>query len=327
MSIECAKISVSKLDAGERLDKFLCRQIKDLSRSQIQKLIKQGQILVNNRQAAVHCFLKADDIITVAASKDAGQTKNPVLPAGASIKKISPKIIFADDDFLIINKPVGMLVHPTEKNESNTLVDWLSEKFPQAKFIGEDKFRSGIVHRLDRDVSGVMIAAKTNPAFDYFKEQFKKRKVTKEYFALVYGHLADHEGKIDLPIGRSREGKFVAHPKIGGKKFQTDDRRAKTLYWVEKRFKNFTLLRIRIITGRTHQIRAHFSAIGHPIVGDLLYRPRKNSLKLFSRKIKVINPGRIMLHSKTISFKNPAGQPVEFDTPLPPEMESFINQL
>ena len=238
---------------------------------------------------------------------------------------LPPKIIFDSPDFIILDKPAGLLVHATEKNETDTLVSWLIKEYPEIDKVGEQKYRAGIIHRLDRDVSGIMVVAKTNLAFEHLKEQFKKRKVKKEYLALVYGHIDKVEGEIDLPIGRNKEGQFVAHPKRGNEKFQGQDKFAKTQYKVLEYLKDYTLISAFILTGRTHQIRAHFYAIGHPVLGDVIYKPKKKFFHFLRRKIKVVDPGRIFLHSTKIGFYDLNNQWVEFVSPLPAQLQNYLD--
>jgi len=315
-------IKIEENDQGQRLDKFLTKKLTNQSRSQVKKIIKNGLVLINNKTAKVHQFLKSGDEIKINEPK----SKTTTHKKEKQTKIIEPKIIFENHDFLILEKPVGLLVHPTEKKETNTLVDWLLKKYPKIKNVGEQKYREGIIHRLDRDVSGIMIAAKTNKAFTYLKNQFKERKVKKEYFALVYGKIQENEGEINLPIGRNKEGQFVAHPRNGKEKFQDSDKIAKTKYKVVEYIKDYTLLKVQILTGRTHQIRIHLSAIGHPILGDQIYQPKKKFFHFLRRKIKVVNPGRIFLHSAKIGFYNLKDEWVEFDSPLPKKLKDFLNE-
>jgi len=323
-------IIIKEENQGQRLDKFLTEVLTGQTRSQIKKMIIDGLILVNSKPAKVHQFLKVNDKITIAfpspslkEGEAGGGGHLPTSPRGK--RGESPKIIFEDNDFLVLEKPAGLLVHQTEKGETNTLVNWLLEKYPQIKNVGEERYREGIIHRLDRDVSGIMAVAKNNEAYYHLKEQFKNRLVKKEYLALVYGHLSQHEGTIELPIGRNKDGQFVAHPRQGKDKFQDRDKVAKTNYKVLEYIKDYTLLSVQILTGRTHQIRAHLFAIGRPILGDLIYKPKKKFLHLFQRKIKVIDLKRIFLHSTKLGFNNLKNEWVEFSSPLPKELTDFIN--
>ena len=162
-------------------------------------------------------------------------------------------------------------------------------------------------------------------AFEHIKNQFKKRKVKKEYLAIVYGQMTEMDSEIDLPIGRNKDGQFVAHPKKDGDKFQTSDKFAKTVYKVIELINDYSVLAVEILTGRTHQIRAHLFAIGHPIIGDQIYKPKKKIFTLLRRRIKLIEPKRIMLYSKKIGFYNLDNQWVEFEAPMPKKITEFIH--
>jgi len=315
------KFVVKDSETETRLDKFLTEKLKSETRSQIKKLIKNESVLVNDKPAKVHHFLKKGDVITILKKTETIKKAGPE----KSIPTLEPKIIFENKNFVVLAKPIGLLIHPTDRGETNTLVSWLLEKYPQIKNVGEEKYREGIIHRLDKDVSGIMIATKTNKAYTHLKDQFKKRLVKKEYTALVYGQIPNETGEVDLPIGRNKEGQFVAHPRQGKIKFQDQDKIAKTKYKVVEYIKDYTLLRVQILTGRTHQIRAHLSAIGHPILGDQIYKPKKKFFHFLRRKIKVINPGRIFLHSTKIGFNDLNNQWQEFESPLPKKLTDFLD--
>ncbi len=319
--------TATQADAKKRLDKFLTEKLKEQSRSQLKKIIKQGLVTINGKPASVHQFLKENDVIYFDETKRQAEAKNasPILAADKPAPV--PKIIFEDNNFLVLEKPAGLLVHPTEKNEKNTLVDWLIKNYPAIEAVGEQKYRAGIIHRLDRDVSGTMVVAKTNAMFNHLKNQFKKRLIKKEYTALVYGHMTKHEGEIDLPIGRSKDGKFVAHPRLGQEKFSDNDRTARTKYQVLEYIRDYTLLKVEILTGRTHQIRAHLSAIGHPILGDRVYKPKKRIFHFLWKKIKVVDPGRIFLHSLKIGFYDLDNNWRDFESTLPEKLNSYLNEI
>lgn len=315
-------ITVDTKNQSQRLDKFLTEKLKDKTRSQIKKMIKSGLVEINGKPAKVHQFLKSGEKIVIK------QKKVEPIKAEAKAreeKMLEPRIIFETKDYVVIDKPVGLLVHPTEKGETNTLANWLIKKYPKMQRMGQEDYRAGIVHRLDRDVSGVMVAVKTNKAFKHLKALFKNREVDKQYTAIVYGQVSREVGEIDLPIGRNKEGQFVAHPKRGNKKFAEKDRLAKTKYSVLEYLKDYTLLEVTILTGRTHQIRAHLSAVGHPVIGDRVYKPKKKIFKFLRSKIKVVDPGRIFLHSTKISFKDLNGTWQEYESPLPAELNKFID--
>lgn len=319
-----------KIDAecqGQRLDKFLTEYWPDLSRSQIKKMILQDEVLVNGEKTTVHRFLKENDKIEIRnqkleiikKNKNQKSISNFQLPVSGLFKKI--KVIADSDDFIILEKPAGLLVHPTDKNETDTLVDWLIASYPEIAKIGEDPARPGIVHRLDKDVSGLMVIPRNQDSFDYFKSIFKSREIQKKYTALVYGEMEKTEDTIDLPIGRSKTkpGLYAAHPKAQGEKFADKDKLAVTEISVVKKFKNFTLLSVKILTGRTHQIRVHLTAYGHPIVGDNLYLNKKLKTK------KELS--RIFLHADYLAFTAPDGKEYEFHSKLPSKLADYLKAL
>ena len=318
--------TISEENSGERLDKFLVKKFPEKSRSKIQKEILKGAVLVNGKNTSVHHFLKLGDEITFTPSVSPPH-EGEMVGVVERQEKVNPHILYEDTDVIVLEKPTGLLVHETSRKEPRTLVSWLIKKYPEIQNVGEEKYRAGIVHRLDKDVSGIMAVAKTQKMYEHLKKQFKKRTVTKEYIALVYGAPLQHSGKINLPIGRNPKGKFVAHPKTQKKKLLREDRNAVTLYRVRERIKNFSVFEIQILTGRTHQIRAHLAYLGHPIVGDKEYGPKKAFHKMFSKKIKVVSAPRIMLHSHILEFKNLEGNLKKFVSPLPKKFITFIEQL
>ena len=246
-----------------------------------------------------------------------------------------PKIIFEDDNYLVIDKPAGLAVHPGGNIKGATLKDWLVNYLPEIISIGESEERPGIVHRLDMDVSGLMVLAKTKEAYDDLKKQFKARRVTKEYVALVYGDISKDSDVIDFPIKRSREGFKMAamprnneniltrkHPKNrdqGNLDALEVAKDSITEFSIIKRFVNYNLIDIKIKTGRTHQIRVHLYAYGHPLVGDPLY---------FTKKTKVKNQkfglGRVFLFSKKLAFKNLEKEKLVFEIKMPKELEKKL---
>lgn len=186
------------------------------------------------------------------------------------MEKQAIKIIYENDGFLVLDKPAGLEVYSEIKKEEPTLVDWLLEKYPAIAKVGPDPARPGIVHRLDKAASGLMVVAKTRFAFDHLAKQFLERQVKKEYTVLVHGSVSKDEGTIEFPLARAKSGRFAALP------MGSEGRVAITEYEVIERFRNFTLLKVRIKTGRTHQIRVHLHALGHSVVGDKLYKQKKD---------------------------------------------------
>ncbi len=232
------------------------------------------------------------------------------------------KIIEKTKDFIVLNKPAGLMVHPAPGKKDKTLTDILIKKYPEIIDVGEDKERPGIVHRLDKDVSGLMVIALNQESFLNLKKQFKNRKITKYYTALAYGQIEKDEDVIDFPIKRSSKGfRMAAVPSsFSNKKEKT--RKAITKFEVIKRFTNFSLVRIKLETGRTHQIRVHFFAINHPLVGDKLYFNKKKSIKN-----KQVILDRIFLVSDELSFTDLNKKKQSFKINLPRNLKKIINDL
>jgi 23S rRNA pseudouridine1911/1915/1917 synthase len=218
-----------------------------------------------------------------------------------------PKIIYEDENILAINKPAGLIVH----GESPSVVDWLIKRYPEIKNIGEESTRPGIVHRLDRDTSGVLIIAKNQKTFEYLKDQFKSRKIKKTYLVLVEGDIKRERGVIDLPIGRSKKWSIK---KLASKNARGKIREAVTEYKVLKKFSKYTLVEVYPKTGRTHQIRVHFKAISHPVVGDRLYGGN--------------NPlGRQFLHAGSLELTLLTGERIKIEADLPEDLKNFLDML
>lgn len=280
-----------KEDEGKRIDVFLASEL-DYSRSYIKKLIEEGLVLVNGKNVKPSYKVKEDDEIVVNIKE---AEKIEVVP-----ENIPLDILYEDEDIIVINKPQGMVVHPAPGNYSGTLVNALLYHCKNLSGIN-GILRPGIVHRLDKDTSGVMVVAKNDKAHMSLSNQIKERSVLKKYVAIVEGVIKEEEGKIEAPIGR--------HP-VDRKRMAVvqDGRYALTLYKVLERFKNNTFVEATIKTGRTHQIRVHFSYIGHPVVGDPVYGYKKQRFKLEGQA----------LHSKVLGFIHPTkGVYMEFEAPLP----------
>ncbi|MBU0649297.1 RluA family pseudouridine synthase [Patescibacteria group bacterium] len=296
------KISVKAEDAGVRLDVFLAAKL-GMARARTQKMIKRGDVWVNDKIKTPHYAIKDDDQIRVAKQKSGPE------------KTVAPKIeiIFSNKDFIVLNKPAGLVTHPPHENYGQTtLTDILCKKFPEIKKVGQAS-RPGIVHRLDRDVSGLMVIARNRESFDFLKSEFKARRVKKIYTGLVHGKLKEEFGEISFKIAhKTRSGRMAARPE------NQEGREALTFWRVLKHYKKFTLLQIEIRTGRTHQIRVHLHALGHPLAGDPLYRPKKTG--------KIVAP-RLILHASNLGFYNLNKEWMEFDSPLPLELDNFLKNL
>lgn len=300
---------VEKDENGTRLDVYLSAR-SEYSRSQIQKLIKTGSVLVNGKPGKANYRVEEGEEINLPAL----EAPHPKVQNGeAPILQV----VYEDRDLMVINKPAGIVVHPFEgSGDEPTVVDALLERHPELAQVGDDPARPGIVQRLDKDVSGLMVIAKTLVAFDGLKAQFKNRTVYKEYTALVYGTLPKDHDVLEMKIARSRaRGRMVARPT------SQEGKEAKTEYEVEQRFKNHTLVKVILHTGRTHQIRVHLRAIDHPIVGDKLYK------KTRIKHIRPIELGRLFLHAQKLRFKLMDGTERTFVEPMPEELKSILAHL
>ncbi len=223
-------------------------------------------------------------------------------------------IVYEDKDVVVINKPAGLIVHAAREGQKNTLVDQLLNYFPAIKNVGDDSLRPGIVHRLDKDTSGLMVIAKNQKTFEFLKEQFTERKVDKKYLALVHGKVKDDKGVITKSISFSRKN----HKKRSAL-LDSRSKKAWTEYKVLKRFDNYTLLEVQIKTGRTHQIRVHLASIGYPVVGDQQYK--------FKRQITPAKLNRQFLHAFYLKFKLPGGKIRKFESDLPAELKKVLQEL
>lgn len=305
-------ITVPSLESHTRLDKFLVAELGSAwSRSAIQRAIEHGDATVNGARVPVHHFLKTGDTIELKLADEAPE--HPQLTPNKTVQFV---IVNETPDYIVIDKPAGLVVHPAPGVHEPTLADGLVAHFPELTNVGDDPVRPGIVHRLDREVSGLMVIARNPETFAHLKTIFAARLVDKQYVALVIGKLAKLEGTITFPLSRGsgRRGRMAARPSAN-----EDTRDAITHFIVRQQFQQVALLDVKIETGRTHQIRAHLAALGHPIVGDQVYRPKALAFKA--------NPGRIFLHSAALAFTDAAGVARKFESPLPPELAAFLSTL
>ena len=311
-------IIAEKSDAGQRLDAVVAAHLPVCSRSLAATLIAGNHILVDRQPKKPGYRIKSGDLI---------QGHIPAAePVEYEPEPIPLDILYQDPHIIVINKPPGLVVHPAPGHRRGTLVNALLFHCPDLGAIGGE-IRPGIVHRLDKDTSGTMIAAKNAAAQEKLARQFKAREVQKNYLALVYGDVPSDTGQITLPIGR--------HP-VDRKRMSTTTRKgraAETIWKVRERLAGLTLLELNLKTGRTHQIRVHCATIGHPVVGDPVYRPRKlfSNLKdkLPHHSWPVIDAlksaGRQMLHAWQLSLTHPhSGQYMTFESPLPADMEVLL---
>ncbi len=295
-----------------RIDKYLVLKMPHISRTKLQSAIKTGLIFVNEIKVKKSSLkLKAGDKITVSEE----QIQSPSAPIKLEPEKMDLDIVYEDDDILVVNKKSGLITHPTLKHQTNTLVNGLIYKYPQILGVGENPMRPGIVHRLDKETSGLIIVAKNQNAFEFIKNQFLNKEVKKTYMALVEGVPQEKEGEIKYDI---RPSKYSRLKKVAVKKEEavTKARRtAKTLYKVIKIINDkFALLEVKPETGRTHQIRVHLSAIGHPIVGDFLYGAKRTSAQKLGLK-------RLFLHAERLQFVAPSGKKLMLEAKLPEELK------
>ena len=301
MSIE---FRIEEALAGERIDKFLSDSLPDVSRSYIQKLIKDGQVTVNQKQVKSNYKLNAGDLL----SMEEPELQEPDIEA----EDIPLDVLYEDSDLLIINKPKGMVVHPSVGHYSGTLVNALMHYCKDDLSGINGVLRPGIVHRIDMDTTGSLVVCKNDFTHNHIAEQLKVHSITRVYHAVVHGVLKEEEGTINAPIGR--------HP-IDRKKMSINHKNGKeavTHYKVLKRFKNFTYIECRLETGRTHQIRVHMSSISHPLLGDAVYGPAKSPYKLQGQT----------LHAKTIGIIHPrTGEYLEIEAPLPEYFTNLLDKL
>lgn len=289
---------------NQRIDNFLAKELLGYSRSYIQKAIKNGGILLNNHKAKPGQILKNGDKINIHIP--------PIRPYQMlPNNNITLRIIFEDDDILVVNKPAGLQTHPGVWQEQDTLANALLARYPEIKNIGEDSLRPGLVHRLDKDTSGLMIIAKNQKFFHHLKDQFQNRKVKKIYLCLVRGLMKKDQGFVNRPIGRSASKPIR---QTTGK--SRNQREALTEFKVLTRFKDYTLIQALPKTGRTHQIRVHMASIGHPIVGDKTYG---------NKKVQPIK--RQFLHASELKINAPNGKKMAFQSPLPDELKSLLKIL
>jgi 23S rRNA pseudouridine1911/1915/1917 synthase len=315
---------ISDIDAGSRLDVFLSEKLK-ISRSQAQKLIQEETVLLNGKLPK-----KSGDTIKIGYKiellpkeqpKKSGTKKVAKSKEEKITRKLTPKIIAKTKDYLVIEKPSGLLTHPTMAGEKISLAGWLAEKFPEIKKVGDDpKVRPGIVHRLDKEASGLMVIARTQKMFDFLKDQFKNRTIEKEYFALAHGRVARDWEILNFPIARSETSDRMAARPVT-EEAVAGEKEAKTEFFVEKRFVNFTLLKVILHTGRMHQIRVHFLAYNHPLVGDPLYFQKKRK-RDWDEKL-----GRLFLHSAKLSFVDLNGDKKTFESDIPEQLKNFLETL
>ncbi len=319
-------ITVGPDDAGKRLDAFLAEKIDGWSRSRLQRLIADGDCLVNEKQSKPSYKLRGNEEIEIELTELPADVFEP--------EQIPLDIVYEDAHLAVVNKPAGMVVHPGAGVSSGTLANALAFHFgfrisdpessdgqiPNPK--SQIPNRIGIVHRLDKDTSGLLVVAKSEEMLEKLSEQFRERTVFKSYVALVHGDIEENDGEIEAPIAREKHNRTKMAVRAHG-------RYALSLWRVKKRFEKFTLVAVEIKTGRTHQIRVHMAHINHPVVGDETYNAGRDKTvhDLVIRK-GIADLGRFFLHAEKLSFTHPAtGERLSFTAPLPVELIGFLNLL
>jgi len=311
-------------DAGKRLDAFLSEKIEDRSRSRLQKLIEDGDATVNQQTVkASHKVREADEIeveLTEPPTKD-------FIP-----EDIALEIVYEDEFLAVINKPAGMVVHPGAGISDGTLANALAYRFQVSGFgfqnknefdeqarINIIKSKVGIVHRLDKDTSGLLVVAKTEEIHEKLSEQFREREVFKSYVALVHGEVEGNAGTVDQPIAREKHNRTRMAIRAHG-------RNAVSLWKLRKRFEKFTLVNVEIQTGRTHQIRVHLASLNHPVVGDETYNSgRDKTVRDLIVRQAITDLNRFFLHAERLSFTHPKTlERLDFYVPMPPELKHLV---
>ena len=297
------ELEITAEENGTRLDSYLAEELEGISRSYLQKLIGEGLILVNQKTVKANYKVKTGDTLLVQIPEAA--------PVDIQPEPMDLDIVYEDSDLLIVNKPVGLVVHPAHGHYSGTLVNGLLAHCTDLSGIN-GKMRPGIVHRIDKDTSGLLMIATNDLAHQHLAEQLKAHSIKRAYYALVQGVISEPAGLVDAPIGRHE---------IDRKKMAVtfkNSKEARTHYYVKERFAKNTFIECRLETGRTHQIRVHMAYLGHPLVGDPLYGTRKNNLDF---------PGQA-LHAYALGFVHPrTGEELYFEAPIPEHFQSVLKTL
>lgn len=301
------QIELTVDDGGTRLDKFLAEQLAGLSRSAIRRLIDTAQVLVNGGPVKASYKVRSGDLVAVCVPQP--EPEEPVAEA------IPLDIVYEDQALIVVNKPAGMVIHPAPGHQSGTLVNALLAHCPDLAATGGDAgdARPGIVHRLDRDTSGLILVAKTEQVRRALQRQFKARQVHKVYVALLDGHLEAAHGRIEAPLGRDPRHRQRMAVVPGGREAVTEYRLLASFAGGD-----YSLVEAEPKTGRTHQIRVHFASIGHPVVGDTVYGRRRTRLSV----------PRQFLHAQRLGLTHPlTGQTLEFEAPLPEDLAAVLRLL
>ena len=298
------RLTVSPEEAGVRIDKYLAEQLPDITRSHLQKLLKDGSVQMNGKPVKASTKTAAGAVIELTIPEP---EEPEILP-----EDIPLDILYEDSDVILINKPKDMVVHPAAGHYTGTLVNALMYHCKGDLSGINGVLRPGIVHRIDKDTTGVLIVCKNDKAHNALAEQLKEHSITRKYRAIVCGNLKEDEGTVDAPLGRHpQDRKKMAIVRTGGK-------RAVTHYRVLERFGNYTYIECQLETGRTHQIRVHMASLGHPLLGDEVYGRVKSPFKLEGQT----------LHAMVLGFIHPTtGEYMEFEAPLPEYFEKLLEKL
>jgi 23S rRNA pseudouridine1911/1915/1917 synthase len=300
--VETVKLEVDQEMEGSRLDVFIHRQIPELSRTLIADLVKTGRVAVEGQTCKASYRLKPGEEVMVSIPE--------ARTVEVKAQEIPLNIVYEDQDLAVIDKPQGMVVHPAQGNWENTLVNALLFQIKDLSGINGE-IRPGIVHRLDKDTSGLLVVAKNDRAHRKLADQIREHSFTREYTALVHGQIKEQRGRVEAPIGRSPRDRKKMAVVNGG-------REAITEYEVIHRYQDYTLVRCRLKTGRTHQIRVHMAYLGHPVVGDPLYGPKKNAFHLSGQA----------LHASRLEITHPVtGEIMGFTSPLPYYFEELLARI
>lgn len=313
MSAHMMVLTVAAEHAGERLDRFLASQLSDLSRSRIQSLVQEGRVWVDGVVRKASHRVETGEAVTVEIP--------PAPPAGVQAESIPLEILYEDEDVAVVNKPAGMIVHPGAGVDTGTMVAALLDRYGGMEGLSTvgGPLRPGIVHRLDKGTSGAIVVARNDAAHRKLVEDFRERRVEKTYVALLHGKIKGSAGTIELPVARDlrRRSRMTARRREG--------RAARTDWRARLRLDSFTLIEADLRTGRTHQIRVHFSALGCPVVGDTLYgAPRQE--RVGSEFLPPLD--RNFLHAARVAFVHPrTDRRIEVRAPLPPELANYLEAL
>ena len=306
-------LSVPAGNEGERLDAFLASHVEGWSRARLQRLIEEADVLVNGRAVKSSYKIRLDDEIEIELTPP---------PSTAFVPENIPlNIVYEDDEVIVVNKPAGIVVHPAAGVASGTLANALAFHFQQLSTSG-GLARPGIVHRLDKGTSGLMVVAKTESAHENLADQFRDREIFKSYVALVHGNVEKRTGQIDQPIARDRGNRTRMAVVRGG-------RPSLSIYRVRKRWERFTLLNVELKTGRTHQIRVHLAWLKHPVVGDDAYGSgRDKTIPDHQLRAAIGTLGRQFLHAEQLGFRHPkTTEELRFSAPLPSELQAVLDEI